>query len=73
MSKPIPEGPVVLRNALPEDVKATMTALVEGLQAADPDCAYGVAAGDTAGFVPITHEYYETIIEVRRQQIANGS
>ncbi|APO88365.1 phosphonate ABC transporter substrate-binding protein [Marivivens sp. JLT3646] len=73
MSKPIPEGPVVLRNALPEDVKATMTALVEGLQAADPDCAYGVAAGDTAGFVPITHDYYETIIEVRRQQIANGS
>ena len=73
MSKPIPEGPVVLRNALPEDVKATMTALVEGLQAADPDCAYGVAAGDTSGFVPITHDYYETIIEVRRQQIANGS
>ncbi len=73
MSKPIPEGPVVVRNALPETVKATMTSLVEGLQAADPDCAYGVAAGDTAGFVPIAHDYYESIIEVRRQQIANGN
>lgn len=73
MSKPIPEGPVVVRNALPETVKATMTSLVEGLQAADPDCAYGVAAGDTAGFVPIGHDYYESIIEVRRQQIANGN
>lgn len=67
-SKPIPEGPVVLRRALPDDVKAKMTALVAGLQAADPECAYGVAAGDTSGFVPITHAYYETIIEVRRQK-----
>lgn len=67
-SKPIPEGPVVLRKSLPADVKTKMTALVEGLQATDPDCAYGVAAGDTSGFVPITHSYYETIIEVRRQK-----
>ncbi len=67
-SKPIPEGPVVVRNALPEDVKATMTDLVRDLHANDADCAYGVAAGDTAGFVPIDHSYYETIIEVRRQQ-----
>ncbi|NVO25278.1 phosphonate ABC transporter substrate-binding protein [Donghicola sp. C2-DW-16] len=73
MSKPIPEGPVVVRNALPEDVKEKMTALVAGLHEKDPDCAYGVAAGDTAGFVPITHDYYETIIEVRRQQIKSGS
>lgn len=67
-SKPIPEGPVVLRNALPDDVKVTMTALVENLQATDPDCAYGVAAGDTSGFVPITHDYYESIIAVRQAQ-----
>ncbi|MBZ4023143.1 phosphonate ABC transporter substrate-binding protein [Rhodobacter sp. TJ_12] len=70
-SKPIPEGPVVLRRALPEEVKAKMTALVEGLHAQDPDCAYGVAAGDTSGFVPITHDYYESIIEVRRAQQDN--
>ncbi|WGT49568.1 phosphonate ABC transporter substrate-binding protein [Thioclava nitratireducens] len=72
-SKPIPEGPVVLRKALPADVKEKMTALVEGLQAKDAECAYGVAAGDTAGFVPITHDYYNTIIEVRRKKIAEGS
>ena len=65
-SKPIPEGPVVLRKALPDDVKTKMTAMVEGLHAKDPQCAYNVAAGDTSGFVPITHEYYETIIAVRK-------
>ncbi|MCV2878946.1 phosphonate ABC transporter substrate-binding protein [Sedimentimonas flavescens] len=72
-SKPIPEGPIVLRKVLPEDVRAKMTALVGGLKEKDADCAYGVAAGETAGFVPITHDYYETIIEVRRQKIASGS
>ncbi len=68
-SKPIPEGPVVLRNALPEDVKQTMIELVEGLQERDPDCAYGVAAGETSGFVPIDHSYYESIVAVREAEI----
>lgn len=65
-SKPIPEGPIVLRKSLPADVKATMTELMLNLKANDPDCAYGVAAGETAGFTPITHEAYETIIAVRQ-------
>ncbi|OWU84999.1 phosphonate ABC transporter substrate-binding protein [Oceanicola sp. 22II-s10i] len=67
-SKPIPEGPVVLKKSLPDEVKAKMTALVGDLNETDPDCAYGVAAGETAGFVPIDHSYYESIIEVRRQK-----
>jgi len=65
-SKPIPEGPVVLRTALPEDVKTKMTTLVDGLYDADPDCAYGVAAGETLGFDPITHEAYVSIVEARK-------
>ncbi|MES2847393.1 MAG: phosphonate ABC transporter substrate-binding protein [Pseudomonadota bacterium] len=67
-SKPIPEGPVVLRRALPADVKTKMIDLVAGLHAKDKDCAYGVAAGETAGFSPITHDFYESIIAVRKQQ-----
>ncbi|MEM9780106.1 MAG: phosphonate ABC transporter substrate-binding protein [Pseudomonadota bacterium] len=65
-SKPIPEGPIVLRKALPEDVKATMTTLVDELHARDADCAYGVAAGDTLGFDAITHDAYLSIIEARK-------
>ncbi len=68
-SKPIPEGPVVLRQALPGDVKQTMIELVQGLHARDEACAYGVAAGETAGFEPVTHEAYESIIAVRRAEI----
>ncbi|MEC3862570.1 phosphonate ABC transporter substrate-binding protein [Mesobacterium sp. TK19101] len=68
-SKVIPEGPVVLRKALPADVQATMTALVEGLHAKDPDCTYGVAAGETLGFIPVTHETYESVIGARKAKI----
>ncbi len=65
-SKTIPEGPVVVRKALPDDVKATMTALVDTLSEKDKDCFYGVAAGEAKSFDPITHEAYEVIIEARK-------
>ena len=67
-SKPIPEGPVVLRQSLPDDVKAIVTELLANLHETDEACAYGVAAGETAGFAPISHEAYETIIAVRLAQ-----
>jgi phosphonate transport system substrate-binding protein len=65
MSKPIPEGPIVLRKDLPQDVKDTMISIMTETLADDQDCLYGVAAGETAGFEPIGHEAYETIIAVR--------
>ncbi len=65
-SKPIPEGPVVLRKELPEDVKLKMTGLMASLKSIDPDCAYGVLQGDAKGFMPITHDAYEVIIEARK-------
>ncbi|WP_298849650.1 phosphonate ABC transporter substrate-binding protein [uncultured Ruegeria sp.] len=65
-SKPIPEGPVVLRTALPADVKEKMTALMAGLHEKDQECFYGVAAGEAKAFEPITHDAYEIIIEARK-------
>lgn len=65
-SKPIPEGPVVLRKALPEDVKVKMTGLMASLKSMDEECAYGVLQGDAKGFMPITHDAYEVIIEARK-------
>jgi phosphonate transport system substrate-binding protein len=68
-SKVIPEGPVVLRKSLPDDVKAKMTALVDGLYERDQDCTYGVAAGETQGFRPVTHDVYNSVIEARKAKI----
>ena len=65
-SKPIPEGPVVLRKDLPQDVKDKMIAMVDDLHENDADCAYGVAAGESLGFDPITHDAYVSIVEARK-------
>jgi len=65
-SKPIPEGPVTIRKALPQDVKDKVTALIASMHEKDPQCAYNIAAGETAGFRPIGHDAYETIVAVRK-------
>jgi phosphonate transport system substrate-binding protein len=65
-SKPIPEGPVVMRTTLPTDVKVKMATLMASLPSIDPDCAYGVLQGDAKGFMPIGHDAYEVIIEARK-------
>lgn len=65
-SNPIPEGPIVLRSALPQEVKATMTTLIDNMYENDPECAYNISAGESLGFDPITHDAYVSIVEARK-------
>ncbi|QDC08547.1 phosphonate ABC transporter substrate-binding protein [Oceanicola sp. D3] len=65
-SKPIPEGPIVLRTALPEEVKTKMTALIDGMYEADKECTYNISAGESLGFDPIDHSAYESIVAARQ-------
>jgi phosphonate transport system substrate-binding protein len=67
-SKLIPEGPMVIRTSLPQDVKDKMFALLDTMWAEDPACAYNVAAGDAKDFVPVKHEDYLGIIAARKLQ-----
>lgn len=64
-SKPIPEGPIVLRKDLPERVKIDITTLTASLPYLDPDCAYNFMAGEALGFQPINHDDYLSIIGAR--------
>ena len=66
-SKLIAEGPIVLRKDLPTEVKLKMTGLMASLESMDPECAYGVMAGEVKGMIPIDHSAYESIIEARRR------
>jgi len=66
ISNVIPEGPIVLAESLPERVKLEVTGLVASLESMDPECAYGVMAGEVKGLAPITHEAYVSVIEARR-------
>ncbi|EAQ25266.1 phosphonate ABC transporter substrate-binding protein [Roseovarius sp. 217] len=65
-SKPIPEGPIVLRKSLPERVKLDITTLTASLPYMDADCAYNFMAGEALGFQPINHDAYLSIIEARK-------
>jgi phosphonate transport system substrate-binding protein len=67
-SKLIPEGPLVIRAALPTDVKDKVTQLTADLWEKDPTCAYNVAAGDAKDFVPVTHAEYEGVVAARKLQ-----
>ena len=61
----IPEGPLVVRRALPQDVKDKIYALMDTMWETDKECAYNVAAGDAKDFVPVRHEDYAGIIAAR--------
>lgn len=65
-SKMIPEGPMVVRKALPQDVKDKVTKLTADLHETDKACAYGVAAGEAKDFIPVKHEEYLGIVEARK-------
>lgn len=64
----IPEGPMVVRKALPQDVKDKVTALTADLWETDKECAYSVAAGDAKDFVPVEHSAYDGILAARKMQ-----
>ena len=68
-SKPIPEGPIVLRKALPERVKLDVVSLTASLKALDPECAYNFMAGESLGVMPINHDAYLSIIEARKSKM----
>ncbi|MFN0115123.1 MAG: phosphonate ABC transporter substrate-binding protein [Paracoccaceae bacterium] len=70
-SKLIPEGPLVVRRALPQDVKDKIYALMDTMWQTDKECAYNVAAGDAKDFVPVTHDAYLGIIAARKLQESN--
>ena len=62
----IPEGPMVVRAALPADVKEKVTKITADMWETDKTCAYGIAAGDAKDFVPATHDMYLGIVEARK-------
>ena len=67
-SEVIPEGPMVVRKALPADVKDKVTALTANLWETDKACAYAVAAGDAKDFIPVEHTMYEGVLAARKLQ-----
>lgn len=65
----IPNGPVVLRTGLPQEVKDKVKASMLSFHEDDKDCMYRVAAGEMNRYVEVEPKFYETIVEARRRTI----
>lgn len=64
----IPGSPVTVRKDLPADMKRDIQKLFIDLQSIDPRMAEIVARGRTQGYVPVTHEMYQPVLDAVQEQ-----
>jgi phosphonate transport system substrate-binding protein len=64
----IPGSPVTVRKDLPADMKRDIQKLFVDLYSIDPRMAEIVARGKTQGYVPVTHEMYQPVIDAVQEQ-----
>ncbi|PKA43964.1 phosphonate ABC transporter substrate-binding protein [Rhizobium sullae] len=65
----IPNGPVVVRSSLNDDMKAKFKAFMIGLPKSDPACFSAIQGGDFKSFTEVNVDFYKPIIDVRRAAI----
>ncbi len=68
-SELIPNGPIVMRKALPREAKDTMIGMQQWMHENDPECSENVANGIVKAWVPVDHSFYETIVLARKAKI----
>jgi phosphonate transport system substrate-binding protein len=67
----IPNGPWVVRKAMPAEARAIVVEWMDTLLASDPECYKAVTAGEGQGFVAVDHAFFDSIVEMRRQAVAS--
>ncbi|MEO7223755.1 MAG: phosphonate ABC transporter substrate-binding protein [Devosia sp.] len=65
----IPNGPMVLRKGLSQEMKDKIIAFYTALPTEDYECFRSVENGDFKGYTPVTQEFYQTIIDARKSTI----
>jgi phosphonate transport system substrate-binding protein len=67
----IPNGPLVYRKDLPQDMKDKIVKFYSELPTTDYECFRSVENGDFKGYAPVTVEFYQPIIDARRATIGD--
>ncbi|QPB21715.1 phosphonate ABC transporter substrate-binding protein [Rhizobium sp. 007] len=65
----IPNGPVVIRSSLNDDMKTKFKAFMLGLPKSDPACFAAIQGGDFKGYTEVNVDFYKPIIDVRKAAI----
>lgn len=63
----IAEGPIVVRKSLPQEAKDIYRQLLLELPDQHRSCFQSMVGGTAAGYAPVEHELYRTIVEIRSQ------
>ncbi len=65
----IPNGPLVVRTSLNDDMKAKFKQFMLDLPKSDPACFSAIEGGDFKSFTEVTPDFYKTIIEARKATV----
>ncbi len=68
----IPNGPLVIRRALPQEAKDMLVGIYSRMHLDDPECFTAISGGDAGGFMATNHAFYEGAVELRRREIAQS-
>ncbi|OUU50015.1 MAG: phosphonate ABC transporter substrate-binding protein [Candidatus Puniceispirillum sp. TMED52] len=68
-SKLIPNGPIVMPKALPQEARDVMVGLKKWIHKNDPECSENVANGIVKAWVPVDHSFYEVVVKARKAKI----
>ena len=72
MSNLIPNGPVVIRQDMPQEAKDIITDYLANQLEVDPDCYRDISFGDGQGWEAVDHAFFEGVVEMRRQELAGS-
>ena len=68
-SKLIPNGPIVMPKALPQEARDIMVGVKQWIHKNDPECSENVANGIVKAWVPVDHSFYEVVVKARKAKI----
>ncbi|WP_055046586.1 phosphonate ABC transporter substrate-binding protein [Devosia sp. A16] len=70
-SPQIPNGPLMVSNKLPEDLKAKIQAFFLELPTKDHACFVGFSGGENTAYVEVDPSFYDTIVAARKSVIGD--
>ncbi|MCG5482062.1 phosphonate ABC transporter substrate-binding protein [Sinorhizobium alkalisoli] len=65
----IPNGPIVVRSSMNDDMKAKFKQFMMNLPKTDAACFSAIQGGDFTGFVEVDSDFYKPIIDARKATI----
>lgn len=65
----IPNGPIVVRSSMKDDMKAKFKQFMMDLPKTDAACFSAIQGGDFTGFVEVNSDFYKPIIDARKATI----